>query len=212
MNKSPLKQAGVIAGAATQVVGGIAQTIFGNRQRKAANRRLKNARKRMQQRMGQFEQLDTSNPYLNMQNVYEDATIDQRAAEFTRQQQQQSQANIMQGLQGAAGGSGIAGLAQAMANQGSLDAQSAAASIGQQEQANQARAMGEAAKLQGQEVQGEMYSRGLERDKVSTLLGMAQSQTAAERENLALAQQQMYGGIGNIAGALGQGLSNLDNQ
>jgi hypothetical protein len=50
---------------------------------------------------------------------------------------QQQQANIMQDLRGAAGGSGIAGLAQAMANQGALQAQQASASIGQQEAANQ---------------------------------------------------------------------------
>ena len=46
------------------------------------------------------------------------------------------QANIMSDLSGAAGGSGIAALAQSMANQGSLQAQKASASIGAQEAAN----------------------------------------------------------------------------
>ena len=40
-------------------------------------------------------------------------------------------------MAGAAGGSGIAALAQSMANQGAINASKSAASIGQQESANQ---------------------------------------------------------------------------
>ena len=39
-------------------------------------------------RMKQYENLDRSNPYLNMENVYEDLTVNQKEAEFTKQQQE----------------------------------------------------------------------------------------------------------------------------
>tara|TARA_R100000005_G_scaffold95703_1_gene78331 strand:- start:3 stop:905 length:903 start_codon:yes stop_codon:yes gene_type:complete len=101
----------------------------------------------------QFENI--TNPYANIeldtQNVYEDLTVNRQAAEFAKQQSLQTQANIMQNLQGAAGGSGIAGLAQAMANQGQLQAQQASASIGQQEAANQRLAAQGAERIQQQQ-------------------------------------------------------------
>jgi hypothetical protein len=100
-----------------------------------------------------------TNPYENMENVYEDQTVDLKAAEFQKEQSMQSAANIMSDLKGAAGGSGVAGLAQVLANQGAKQAQQASASIGMQEQANQARARGEAGRLQGLEIQGDIMGR-----------------------------------------------------
>ena len=70
-----------------------------------------------------------------MENTMEDLTINQQQAEFEKQQAMQSQANIMGQMRGAAGSSGIAALAQSLANQGSLQAQRASASIGAQEAA-----------------------------------------------------------------------------
>ena len=100
-----------------------------------------------------------TNPYANMENVYEDQTVDLKAAEFAKEQSQQSAANIMSSMKGAAGGSGIAGLAQVLANQGAKQAQQASASIGQQEQQNQARALGESGRLQGLERKGDIMGR-----------------------------------------------------
>ena len=104
------------------------------------------------------------NPYADMENVYEDQTVDLKAAEFAKNQSQQTSANIMQQMKGAAGGSGIAGLAQVLANQGAQQAQQASASIGQQEQANQARARGEAGRLQQLDVEGEQKRDLMERE------------------------------------------------
>ena len=95
-----------------------------------------------------FEAMDTSNPYANLQNTMEDLTVNTQQADFMAQQAQQNQANIMQNMAGAAGGSGIAALAQAMANQGTQQAQAASASIGQQEAANQMAAAQMAGQLQ----------------------------------------------------------------
>ena len=122
-----------------------------------------------------YQALEFKNPYLNqrnymsgltnvysgLENTMEDLTINQKQAEFERQQFQQSQANILGGLRGAAGGSGVAALAQALSQQGQIAGQRAAASIGQQEARNQAMAAQQAAKLQSQEA---AYSGQLQQD------------------------------------------------
>tara|TARA_R110002124_G_scaffold90960_5_gene231813 strand:- start:6190 stop:7179 length:990 start_codon:yes stop_codon:yes gene_type:complete len=79
---------------------------------------------------------DMENKMEGVENSFEDLQVNTQQAEFEAQQNQQMQANIMSDLSGAAGGSGIAALAQSMANQGSLQAQKASASIGAQEAAN----------------------------------------------------------------------------
>tara|TARA_R100001082_G_scaffold33298_2_gene17262 strand:+ start:4180 stop:5301 length:1122 start_codon:yes stop_codon:yes gene_type:complete len=87
----------------------------------------------------EFENLASGarNVYAGMENPYEDLTVDMRAAEFQAQQGAQQRANILSGLRSAAGSSGVAGLAQALANQGTIQAQQISANIGQQERANQ---------------------------------------------------------------------------
>ena len=55
-----------------------------------------------------YSQLDTSNPYLNMENKFEDLTVNQQQAQFQAQQGAQQRADILASLRGAAGTSGIA--------------------------------------------------------------------------------------------------------
>jgi len=104
------------------------------------------------------------NQFEGMENAFEDLTVNTQQAEFEAQQNQQTQANIMSSMGAAAGGSGIAALAQSMANQGSLQAAKASASIGAQESQNQKLAAqadekinmataDEASKMQGQKAQ-----------------------------------------------------------
>ena len=142
------------------------------------------------------------NPYADMENVYEDQTVNLKAAEFAKNQSQQSSANIMQQMKGAAGGSGIAGLAQVLANQGAQQAQQASASIGQQEQANQARARGEAGRLQQLDVEGEQKRDLMERegaqqvekfdlDKQDKMLGFAMDRSAAAQAEIDRANAQV---------------------
>ena len=148
-----------------------------------------------------YAELDTSNLYANLENTMEDLTVDQRAAEFQLQAQQQGQANIMDQMAGAAGGSGIAALAQAMANQQTQGAAQAAASIGQQERANQMAAASQAANLQQLEAQGAEQARSLEYSKTSTQLGMAQQRLGAAKQARAAATQSIMGGVGSLLGA-----------
>tara|TARA_R100000005_G_C5003499_1_gene211916 strand:+ start:6911 stop:7789 length:879 start_codon:yes stop_codon:yes gene_type:complete len=208
-----------IIGASVAAAGGVAKlgmSLAGRRNRLNEQRAAREEQRKMRK---EYENLDTSNlaagvrnPYENLENVFEDLTVNQQQAQFQAQQFQQSQANIMQQLQGAAGGSGIAGLAQTLANQGLLSAQKASASIGMQEAANQRAAAQGAARVQQLEGQGEMYAekmrqagareaRGLEYQKTSTLFGMAQQRTAAANEAIRQAKKDQMDAIGQIAQA-----------
>jgi len=119
-----------------------------------------------------YRDFEFTNPYENIENVYEDMTVNQQQAEFERQTFQQSQANIMQQFRGAAGGSGIAGLAQALSNQGQIAAQRASISIGQQERANQMAERQQAAAIDMAERGGEAQIEQQEMSRQATLLGV----------------------------------------
>jgi len=101
------------------------------------------------------------NLYEGMENPYEDLTVNMRAAEFQAEQGAQQRANILSNLQGAAGSSGIAGLAQALANQGSAQAQQISANIAQQETMNQRLAARGAQQVQQMETAGAERARAL---------------------------------------------------
>ena len=189
-----------------QGIAGIAGGLIGSRSRKREQRA---AQADFNKRKGQFEDLDTSNLYTNLENVYEDLTVNQQQAEFTNRSQQQSMANTMDTMQGAAGGSGIAALAQAMANQGSLNAERAGISIGQQERSNQSAQMQQEAQNQLLERQGEGQSRSAELNKVSTLMGMAGQRLGAANQARAAGKQAILGGVGNILGGAVQALPEM---
>ena len=101
-------------GAAVSALSGIVGGAIGGGKRRAEE---KAAREEMAMNKAAYANLDTSNPYANVQNTYEDLTVNTQQADFAAQQQQQGLANTMGAMSGAAGGSGIAALAQAMAGQ-----------------------------------------------------------------------------------------------
>ena len=200
--------------------------------RSAHNQQVKNeqretkARAEMDRLRGVYSQLDTSNPYEGLQNryaemdnVYDDATVNLEAAKFQREQFQQSQANILDQMRTSSGGSGVAGVAQALANQGQIAARQSSIDIGQQERQNQMQQMAYQGTLNMAEArggasidqlraQGQRESQRMEFDKQGTLLGMAQSETAAYADRAALAQQakmdaisQGFSSIGSFFGA-----------
>ncbi len=206
-----------IVGGAVTAAGGIAKmgmSLSGRGKRIAEQ---KQAKAEMEQMKSEYRNLDTSNlnagvrnQFTNMENAYEDVTVNQQQAQFQAKQGDQQRANIMQGMQGAAGGSGIAGLAQAMANQGQLQTQRISASIGAQESQIQRLKAGEASRLQAQERQGEQYAdaqrragataaRGLEYQKTGTLLGMSQQRLGAANQARAEAKAAQMSAVGDIA-------------
>ena len=132
----------------------------------------------VEQQKQAYKDIQITNPYANMENTYEDMTVNQQQAQFQAQQGAQQRANILGGLRGAAGSSGIAGLAQAMANQGQLQTQQISASIGMQEsQQQQLKAKGAAA-VDLQERAGEAMVQQAQTGRAATLLGMEYGELA----------------------------------
>jgi hypothetical protein len=193
-------------GAISKIAGGIAAKKRAREAQRKADAKERSANMEMARMKNMYSQLDTSNPYLNMENKMEDLTVNQQQAQFQSQQFAQSQANIMDSMRGSAGGSGIAALAQQLSQSGQMAAQSAAASIGQQEQANQKLAAQEESRLQGMERRGVVESRAAQQAKVDKLMGLAQDDQSRARGLVDAANQQseqaaagMYDAIGGAA-------------
>ena len=192
----------IVAGAAIVSAGvGLYKAIDGGIRAKKARKAAEKAQREIDKQKAMFASLDTSNPYANMENTMEDLTVNQQSAEFMKQQQMQSQANILDQLRSSAGGSGIAALAQTLANQGNLAAQKASADIAKQEQANQMAERQEAGKIQGLEREGELISRQAEAGKIQSLLGLAADEKSNQLAAQSAAREDMFEGIGDIAQA-----------
>jgi hypothetical protein len=168
-----------------------------------------------------YKAMKFENPFSNMENVYEDLTVNQQQAQFQAQQGSQQRANIMQNMRGAAGSSGIAGLAQMLANQGQLQTQQISASIGMQESQNQIAAAKGAGAVQIAERQGDQWVQQAEMDRQATLLGMqmaqatganqAYQQSQANQMNAEIAQTQAWvdGASGVASTAIGAGKAGM---
>jgi len=176
---------------------GIASGIIGGGKRRREQRA---AEKELAINKARYENLDTSNLAADMENTFEDLTVNTQAADMAMQQQNQALANTMGGMNAAAGGSGIAALAQAMAGQQSQNLQASSASVGQQEAANQMAAAQGASNVQSAQIQGAQASRDAEAAKTETLLGMSQSRLGAANEARAAATKSITDGIGNVMG------------
>ena len=190
---------------------GLAGGLIGGGKRK---REMRAAQAEHDRRKAQFEGLDTSNVYSNMENTMEDLTVNQQAANFQAQQEQQGLSNIMGQMQGAAGGSGIAALAQSLAGQQSQNLQRSSADIGRQERQNQVAERQQAGNLQLYEAKGELMSRQAEQEKVETMFGMAQNDLANKTQAYEAGKSKILKGVGGLAsgvlggftsGALGDG-------
>ena len=194
-------------------LGSIAGGMIGSGKRKREQRQ---AQAEFDRNKARYESLDTSNQYTNLENTYEDLTVNTQAADFAAQKQQQVLANTMSGMQGAAGGGGVAALAQAMANQQSANMQAASSDIARQESSNQAAQAQMAGNLQMAERVGAEKSRAAELDKTETMLGMSQQRLSAANQARQAATQSIIGGVTGAAtiglqGALGGSGSFMEN-
>jgi len=177
------------------VIGGVVNASSAAANRRDAKEMATNAgierkaqQKKLDAQKAEYKAMKFENPFSNMENVYEDLTVNQQQSQFQAQQGAQQRANIMQNLRSAAGGSGVAGLAQALANQGALQTQRISASIGQQESQNQMAAAKGAGAVQIAERQGDQWVQQAEMDRQATLLGMQMGETTGA--NLAYQQAQ----------------------
>ena len=214
-------------GAGVTAAGGVAKAVDGGIKANKAKKAAEKAQIELDKQKQSFANLDTSNPYLNMENTMEDLTVNTKQAEFEAQQNAQNQANIMDNMRGAAGGSGIAALAQTLANQGALQTQKASASIGMQEAKNQqlqagaqskidlmtaqqdnknaaltAKGFADVDKLRGE---GAYRSQQAEAGKQSTLLGMEAGQLQSAKQAAAQNDAMLIGGVGDVLGGLAGG-------
>jgi hypothetical protein len=213
---------GIIVGAGILAVGGVAMGMMSkssadkaaalaqdniDMQNKIAAENLafqKEEARKLEQQKDIYREMEFTNPYENIENVYEDLTVDQGQAQFQQQMFQQSQANIMEGLRGAAGASGVAGLAQAMASQGQLQAQQASISIGQQERANKMAMLGEARSIDLLQRQGEASVEEKEMNRQATLLGMQMGQLTGAQAAVQQSQQNQMSAMAAQANMYGQ--------
>jgi len=177
-------------------LGSIAGGMIGSGKRK---REQREAQIEFDRNKARYEGLDTSNLATNLENTYEDLTVNTQAANFAAQGQQQILANTMGAMQGAAGGGGIAAMAQAMAGQQSQNMQLASNDIAKQEAGNQAAQARMAGQLQTQELQGAQNSRSAELDKTETMLGMSQQRLGAANAARDAATQSIIGGVTGLA-------------
>ena len=186
-------------------VAGLGQLGLGAYNTWQQSQRAREAKGELDKRLSDWRNQDTSNLYANMQNTYEDLTVNQQQAQFTAQQQAQGFANTMEGLRGAAGGSGIAALAQSLAGQQSIAAQQASASIGMQEARNQQLAAGQASRNQLYGIQGAEQSRALKARMSETELAMAMQEQAAANKAKQEAIASAVGGAVNLGIGLSTG-------
>ena len=206
---------GIIA-VSTAVIGGGASIYAANKNAgiakgAATDARIEREKQQalLKKQQDEYKAMEFKNPFSNMENTFEDLTVNQQQAQFQAQQGSQQRANIMQNLRGAAGSSGIAGLAQSLANQGALQTQQISASIGQQESRNQMAAARGASAVQVAQRQGDQWVQQANMDRQATLLGMQMGQTTganlahqqaqANQMNAQMAQNQAWGdSISNV--------------
>lgn len=185
-----------IIGGATQIAGSL---IGGGRRRREA--RAAAAEFEAQQQA--FKDFQFENQYAGLENVFEDATVNQQAAQF---QAQQTDAALAQSLQAATVSGGAPGGAQAIAQAALQSKAGISADIARQEQANQARRMQQEARLQQMEAQGADVMQQRQYGRQQQLLNLAAARRNAADQARAQATASLVGGIGSLVGGVGAGL------
>ena len=97
---------GIVAGVGALASAGVA-AHGANKAKKAAEAKERASRAEMERLKKAYSELDTSNPYKDMENMMEDLTINQKQAQFQKQQFEQTQANTLSQLRQSAGGSAV---------------------------------------------------------------------------------------------------------
>jgi len=187
------------------VVGAVSSMISSSKDRKQRKAEQDRANKEMRRQKAALEGLDMSNPYANLQNTYEDLTINQQQVDYQTQQNQINQANTMQALQGSAGGSGIGALAQSLYNQGAKTSQQIGVGIGQQESANQRMKAQQAATIQSQKAQGQQWSINKQQEAITGQLSSARADKAAADKARNVAETQNRQAWGDLVGGVAAG-------
>ena len=164
-------------------------------------REQKAAEAELAQQKQSFMDFQFTNPYAGLENVAEDLTINQDAAQF---QAQQTDAALAQSMQAAVASGGAPGGAQAIAQAALQSKRGVAADIARQEQANQMAQVNQAGRLQQLEAQGEEDLQSQQYIRQGELLNMASGRKVAADQARAQATQMLVGGFGEVAGGIGE--------
>lgn len=136
-----------------------------------------------------YRKFEFTNPYENMENVFEDLTVNQQTAQFQAQQGAQQRADILARLRESAGGSGVSSLAAELSRQQQLQTQQISADLSRQESSLQRLKAQGASAADMAERGGEAMVQEAEASRQATLLGVEYGGMAGA--NAAL--QQAYG-------------------
>jgi len=183
----------------------IVKGVRAGRQRRAADKEIARTQGLFDDQLDAYKSEVYKNPYENMQNVYEDQTVDQRAAEFQQQQYAQSQADALASFRtGTTSGAGAAALAQAMSRQGAKQAREASLDIGAQERRIQQNQLAEERRLQDAKIQGDQQVLQQERARTANLASMYGQQTQQAQLEYDTANQALGSAITSGVTSLGQ--------
>ena len=182
-----------IIGGATQALGSL---IGGGRRRREARA----AAAEFEAQKQAFQDFQFQNQYQGLENVFEDATINQQASQF---QAQQTDAALAQALQSAAMTGGAPGGAQAIAQAALQSKQGISADIARQEQANESRRLQQEAMLQSMEARGADVMQQRQYGQTQQLLNLAAGRKNAADQARAQATASLVGGLGSAIGGVG---------
>ena len=183
---------GKIIGGAAQVAG----SLIGGRQRR---RDEKDARQAFNQSDSDLANFQFQNYNKDLENVYEDQTINQQA---TNVQSQQTDAGLAQGLDAIVAGGGGGGSAQAIANAALQSKQGISQDIAGQEQANQAQRLDAQSSIDSRIADGENENQARRFGQTQQQFGLNKSKFETASAARDQATQQLVGGIGSIAGGV----------
>ena len=175
----------------------IAGSLIGGRARR---REAASAAAQKAADLSAFRNFQFTNEFSGMENVFEDATINQQATQFQAAETDRALANSMQA---AIASGGAAGGAQAIAQAALQSKQNIAADIAAQESANQSRmleqesALMEAEARTAQDLQQQRYQQA------GTNLKLSSARDSAARAAKQRAASQLLGGITSFVGGVG---------
>ena len=170
------------------------------------NKKLKKAEKQMEKLKASYSSIPTYNTNLNMNNVYEDMTINKKQFELESEQNQQNTVDILGELKETGGSSSAATLAQVLAEENRISSQKISSRIGSQEKENNMKKALTDSAIQNLEREGEISARNAELRKQETLLSMSKQERDAQRKIASDANKAKWGaiqsGVDNISNTL----------
>ena len=188
-------------GSAIGAVAGGVGSLFGGGARRREERNAQGQFGAAEAAYGDFQ---FRNNYLGLENTAEDLTVNQQAAQFQAQQNQQGLAQGLDAYIQTGGGSG--GGVTAFANAALTANQGLSADIARQEQQNRQARVAQAQRNQILERQGAERQQAQQFGRIENQYSIASDRLAAAKQARAQATQDLIGGIAGAGTILAGGL------